>query len=243
MHINQLILEVSRDLNDQVPGSEYLRWPYEQLLSYYEEVLLELAEAAKWLFTRTVVVPLEPCTTWQYTCDCTHIYRVYGECTKDGDLLNVAQETSDDDIYLWPNGEFSNRCDTINRTRSTKFTSYKINRVSDDQFSVSPPVSPTDSPRYALVECYGKPNSSDESFSIPDEFIKPIKQWMLYRALIIDAENNDAIREIAKTHLQVYQSCLAAFIAKEKELEEKRNGNNSARTVQNGASQPVQTRT
>lgn len=200
----------------------------------------ELASAAKWLFIHSVVVRLRVGGVWQRTCECTHILRVVGESTKDGEVLSYAQETADNNVYIWPNGGISARCDRVNGPRSTKFTSYKIDRISDNQFTVYPPVTPFDPPRYALVECYRKPDSAEESFSIPDELIQAIKQWMLYRALIIDAENNDAIRDIAKTHFQVYQNCLASLKAQDKEQEEKRDGRDPVRAVQDSPSAPVQ---
>lgn len=236
MLVSQLIQEVSRDLNDQVPGYEYTHWTYDQLFSYYSEILVELANAAKWLFTHTVVVPLEPGNVWQSTCECTHILRVVGECTEDGEVISYAQEKSDNNIYIWPQGEYPSRCDRVSDS-SSPFSAFTINRLHDSEFRVIPPISPLSSSRYALVECYRKPDSTEESFSLPDELLKPIKQWMLYRALIVDSENNADIRDVAKTHLQVYQSCLQLLKAENKEIEDKRN--DSVRTVQNRSSEQV----
>lgn len=226
------------DLNDQVQGSEYTRWPYAQLLSYYREILPELAEAAKWLFLDTVIVPLAAGNVWQYTCECTRILRVLGECTKDGELLSNAQEVSDDNIYIWPGSTVPNRCDR-EYNNSAPFTSFTLNRIHEEFFRVHPPVTPFGPSRFALVECYRKPDSADESFSVPEELVKAIKQWMLYRALIVDSENNAEIRDVAKTHLQVYQAALAQLAAENKEIEDRRNGN-PVRAVQDASSQQVQ---
>lgn len=230
---------MSRDLNDQVPGNEYLRWSYEQLLSYYREVILELAGTAKWLFTHTVVVPLAEGNVWQSACGCTHILRVFGESSVDGELLSNAQEKSNDNIYLWPGTTSATRCDRIDNY-SAPFTSYTIDRIQDQFFKVYPPVLPADGQRYALVQCYTKPDAEDESFSVPYELVRAIKQWMLYRALIVDSENNAEIRDVAKTHLQTYQSCLALLQAQNKEIEDKHNANSPVRAVQDGASKQVQ---
>ena len=47
MKASQIIFDVSRDLNDQVVGAEYVRWTEDQLRSYYAEALVSLAEISK----------------------------------------------------------------------------------------------------------------------------------------------------------------------------------------------------
>lgn len=241
MQISQIVQEVSRDLNDQVAGFEYMHWSYEMLLSYYKEILPELVTTAKWLFLETVIVPLVAGNVWQFACECTQILRVLGECTEDGELLHEAQETSDDNIYIWPGGGVPDRC-YREYDYEAPFTSFSLNRIRPEFFKIHPPVAPIGARRYALVECYRQPDSEDESFSVPEELIKPIKQWMLYRALLVDSENNAEIRDIAKTHLQVYQSSLAYLMARNKEFEDIRNGN-SVRAAQDSTPQQVPSRT
>ena len=232
MKASNIISEVSLDLNDQVPSAEYTRWPVKQLQPYYAEALIELANAYPQLFTKTVIVSLASGPVWQTACCCTHILRVIGESTEDGDVLSYAQQRMDDNVYLWP-GSVNPQCVSQSIEDSEPFTGYSINKLQDDSFKVYPPVLPGQN-RYALVECFKEPDVTDLEFDVPNRLVQAIKQWMLYRALIVDAENNPAIAEIAKTHLTTYQSLLKEQALYSREQKESQDaGNNTVRATQN----------
>ena len=232
MKASDIIYEVSLDLNDQVTSAEYTRWPVKQLQPYYQEALLELADAYRQLFTKTMVVSLSSGAGWQSACCCTHILRIIGESTEDGDIISYVQQRMDDNVYLWP-GAVNSQCILQSIENSTPATGYSINKIQDNFFKVYPPVLPGQK-RYVLLECYQEPDGSDLDFDVPNRLVQAIKQWMLYRALIVDAENNPAIAEIAKTHLTTYQSLLKELAFYSREQKESQDaGNNTVRAAQN----------
>lgn len=230
---SSIVFDVSRDLNDQYDGDSYIRWPADQLASYLREAVVQLAASYEQFFTCTYVVRVTPGAGWQSACNCTHIDRIIGECTADGRLIRRLIEKSDDNTYIWPDSEM---CVSY----GSDMYAYSINSVKDSEFTVYPPVSPKQD-KYVLVECHGIPDVSDPmTFDVPERFVQAVKQWMLYRALIIDAENNAAIANIANTHVQVYQRLVNELIVESKELELKTHGRNSdVRAVPNGSSGKV----
>lgn len=239
MLASKIIHDVSVDLNDNYPHSEYLRWTESQLRSYYEEAVIEAVDSYKQLFYKTVVVPVESKAGWQSACECTHIKRISGECTEDGTLISRMVRQKDATAYTWT-GDVGTAC-SAKTTDAHSLWGYTINSVQDNQFQVYPTPLPTEQ-RYVLVECYQEPDTSDASFDVPQQFVAIIKQWMLYRALIVDSENNPAIATVAKTHLETYMALLQRLDAKSKKMEEdeERDERDSVvRAVQDGASKQV----
>lgn len=236
MKASDIIYGVSVDLNDQYEGAAYTRWTQSQLAAYYEEALLMAATAYPQLFYKTLVVQLEPGHGWQQACECTHIKRVLGESTEDGELISAMQEKKDANAYVWP-GPFSAAC-SAKSTESKAFTGYSINATKDNSFRVFPPILPTET-RYVMVTCYVEPDATDLELDVPAQLVAVIKQWMLYRALIVDSENNPNIVEVAKTHLQTFSGLLAQ-IKSQSEKEAREDERNSAvRTVQDSPSKQV----
>lgn len=242
MDVSSIIYDVSVDLNDQVPGAPYLRWPKSQLFSYYQEALSELINIYKWDYYSTVVVPVSAGSNWQTACDCSEISRVIGESDAKGNIISNIIEQSLDDVYVWT-GDVNANCTASDPTSNSPFTRFSLNPLMENSFKVYPPASPGQK-RYVVVECYKKPDVTDENLDCPQRFVQAVKQWMLYRALIIDAENNSAIAEIAKTHYQVYQQCLKDL--KEESLKKEAKihaAYNTVRTVQNSSPKQVSSRT
>lgn len=61
-----------------------------------------------------------------------------------------------------------------------------------------------------------------------------LKQWMLYRAMMVDSENNAAIVSVGKQHQETYFQLLKLALA-DREEEDKQNAD--LRTLQKGSSQ------
>ena len=100
---------------------------------------------------------------------------------------------------------------------------------------VFPPVPATAPRQYVLIECYMPPEvHSDED--MPFEVIGAVKQWMLYRAMMIDSENNAAIAEIGLKHRETFFK-LVEDLVKMRMLEEARDeGNSAVRQAQDSSS-------
>lgn len=229
---SNIIFEASLDLNDQDVGHEYTRWPQTQLLVYYREAIQLVGNKLKDWFVKQVIVEVAPGGNWQQVCcDCTKIKRVIGEATEDGRVINYLRKLSDVEENTWAGPVV--RCETTNR-EAYRMESYSINSGDASQFRIDPAV-PLGQTHYILVECYRQPSGSlDED--VPDLCAPIVKQWILYRALSVDMENNPAIITLAKLHRDTFFELLNAAIASEA-LEEQKDGD--LRTVQNPPTQRV----
>lgn len=229
MRAGVLIQEVSRDLNDQEPGYEYLTWPKEQLRSYLLEAVTQLAVLFRKLFLVQRVVQVKPGGLWQKASCCDQILRVVGEVTEDGEqLLRYLSNVTDDTRSVWPGAV--TRCPQ--NPDSYEMTGYSINNLDDSLFKVYPPVPRGGQPHYVLVECLDSPSSVADDYDIPMRLVALVKQWMLARAYAVDSENNQAVMQISENHKQTYFRLLDLELAAAKR-EEAEHGD--LRTVSNDA--------
>lgn len=229
MKIADVIRDVSVDLNDQVPGYEYTRWSIGQLQTYLREALIDVSTQLRDLFIERIIVKLKPGGSWQTACDCTSILRIVGEVTADGDLLRYLSRSLDIEENTWAGPVQGCRV----APKDYVMTGYTTSAVDDKEFKVSPPVPPGVT-KYVMVECYKRPDGEDLNGSVPDEAEAMIKQWMLYRALSVDSENNPSIIELAATHQKTYFNLLQAAVLR-REMEKMDDGNR-VRAVQKSAS-------
>lgn len=227
MLVSAIIRSVSLDLNDQEPGHEYVRWTVEQLQNYLQEALVELASVAPHYFTKQKVVRLQHGTRWHQACDCTHVIRVLGESDRDGNIIQPLVRRNDDDANTW----------TTNLKKCTSPTaqlqSYSISKTDDSYYKVYPPVLPGVE-RWVVLECYTEPDG-DLNDDVPQRFLAAIRQWMLYRAYDMDAENNQLVQTIAAKHKETYLMLYQSIAREEALLEVQQNGN-SVRPAQNSSS-------
>lgn len=221
-----IIREVSLDLNDQEPGYEFTRWSRRQLQSYLTEALVQVSQQLEDWFVAQVVVKLEVGGDWQKACDCTSIIRIDGESTADGRVIRYLRRLDDIEENIWP-GEVQ-RCAA--RSRDYKMESYTIDSHDETQFRIYPPV-PSGADRFVSLKCHKIPDGS-ENDTVPPKAVAMVKQWMLYRALSVDSENNPTITQLANTHKETFFTLLAAAVELKRE-EEKRY--DSLRTVPNDA--------
>lgn len=234
MNTRTIIRQVSLDLNDQEPGYEYTRWTYDQLASYLQEALNHLYNSLKYLFTAKVVVPLEYGDVWQDACQCEDIQRVLGMTNAEGTrILKRLRRRTDDDSIVW-SSERSAKC---SYGKKYEAESYMINATDGRSFMVFPPVPPSAPRQYALIECYAPLGVETGEEDVPFEVVAAAKQWMLYRAMMIDSENNATIAEIGLKHRETYFS-LVQDLVQTRALEEARDENGgAARPVQNRSSE------
>jgi hypothetical protein len=218
MKAGRIIEDVSRDLNDQELGYEYTRWTQAQLMSYLREALLDAAPYVKDLFLEKVVVKVEPGGGWQKACTCDEILKIEGVSDADGRLLYSLQRLPDDDAYDW-DGRRPGRCMNPSDWRGQ---GYAVSSVEDSEFRIYPPLPGGLSDTYVLVRCYGMPEDVDGDTDVPSELLAAVKQWMLWRALSVDSENNSAILELASRHRASYGDLLGRMIKRRQEEEAER---------------------
>lgn len=229
---DDIIREVSLDLNDQEPGYEYTHWKKNQLRSYLQEALNHVYVALKYLFVERLVVKLKPGDVWQQACDCDDIVRVLGVTDAKGSyIIKNLRKRSDDDSIVW----FSTHDDMCRYGQRARLESYMINATDGKSFRVFPPAPASASDTYVLVECNVPPSA--ESGNVPFEVVAAVKQWMLFRAMMLDSENNAAIAEIGVQHRDTFYR-LVQELRQLRALEETNaEGSRAARPVQNGSSE------
>lgn len=222
-----VIQEVSNDLNDQEPGYEYTRWTVVQLQSYLREALGSVSDLLRDLFIKTKVVKVK--SGWQQACECTAIVRVLGESDAEGNVFRYLRKLKDDDTTIWSG--LVQKCADPKRY---EMQDYSLSSSDEKQFSIYPPIPPTVE-KFVLVECYERPDGNDLTYNLPAEAVAIVKQWMIYRALSVDSENNPTITQLADAHKKTYFELLQASMDR-RERDKTNERNSNIRAVQNGSS-------
>lgn len=223
-----IIYEVSLDLNDQEPGYEYARWTREQLQIYLKEGLLHLSAAMKSWFVESEIVELKPGANWQQVCDCTKLLRIIGETDSEGNIIRYLSRQEDSEMNLWAGPV--RRCPVS--AADYEIESYSISSTRKNAFTVHPPV-PLGVTKFVMVECFAQPKGGMDD-EVPADAVPIVKQWMLYRALSVDSENNTAIIGLAKAHNDSFFNLIKMAIEFER-MEEQRHG--TTRTVREQTSE------
>lgn len=230
MNRKLIVQQVSQDLNDQLVNYEYTHWTSEQLDGYLQEAFYVLAYYLPEQFYKKIVVTIDPNKVWQDVCtSCTEIIKVYGLSDENGKVTKVLYRKKDDDIYIPADFDFKH-C-----TSPTDIYAYSLNSIDNKSFRLYGDLKPTDTDYHVLIECFQEPTSETEE--VPDRFVAIIKQWMLYRAMIIDSESNSGIAAIARQHGELYQQLVNDLLAWHKLWEDKQNAYNTRRTEDNSHNQ------
>ena len=220
MIAEQLIKDVSRDLNDFVPGFSFVRWSLEQLESYYREAFSLVGKALREPFIHTEVIKVQQGGGWQKACEhCTTILRLLYECTETGRPIGPLVNATDTSEVVWT-GPFISPCMRAAKSRYA-MRSYTLSGTDSTMFQVYPPV-PEGVNRWVMLECYSEPDLYDMTVNVPDNFVAAMKQWMIYRALSVDSENNPTIIQLAAQHRETHFELLKLAVSlREKELNER----------------------
>ncbi len=220
-----VILSVSVDLNDQEPGFEYIRWEYDQIARYVCEAVTTLGTIAKDLFTVQCVVPVDTSHTWTKSCPrCSVINRVLGESDADGNIIRYLTNPLDIEANQWPGPVYRCPVTADNYTPS----GYTVNANQPDEFRILPPP-PAGVTMWVVVECFSAHTCGED---VPDELVPAVRQWCLYRALAVDAENNPAIIGLSQQHYKVFTDLYGGIAA-----ERARRIQTQTRDVQNTTTQ------
>lgn len=205
--LQRLARQVSIDLNDYATGHEFTTWSEEQINTYLIEGLQVAFTFRPDLFLHSVVVELDAGSNIQRPCNCTLIRRVYGISTKDGRLLYGLRKRKSSERLQW----YGKTCPAD--PAHYRARDYYIDSEEDTFFiEPAPPVGKT---TYALLECAQAPTAEDlaNGYEIPVELEAPAIQWALYRAKMIDGENNSTIYQVANAHKQTCFDLLRAQLA------------------------------
>ena len=210
-----IIRDVSLDLNDQEPGHEYTRWTQTQLQTYLREALIQVSASVRSWFTKRMTVEVLPGADWQEVCSCSEIIRLVGETNAKDRLIRYLHKYEDSDTLTWVSD-----VDSCVDPSAYKMSGYMVSNVDKSLFRVIPTI-PGGQTRFVRVECFARPDGALES-DVPDDAMPMVKQWMLYRALSVDSENNSTITQLANTHKETFFSLLK--MAVELDERDKRDG-------------------
>lgn len=235
MQPEHIVQQVSLDLTDQEPGYEYARWPFRQLTHFLQEAVNHAVRVLPDLFIKTVVVKLEPGDVWQESCSCTRIVRALGETDESGRrIIRGLRRTTDSGTLLWQ-GTGTAHCPRV--SGPYRMESYSVNSTDARSFRVYPPVPATETkPHYVALECVTQP-SMEGGDDVPWDIVAACKQWMLWRALAQDSENNPTAAEVAGRHRETFFKLIDDLhAATVREEAENVGGNDTIQSAQNRSS-------
>lgn len=204
MNINSLLELIAVDLNDAAPGHEFTTWSREQIRAYVEEAVQVAFIERPDLFIETRVIRLQPCTYIQDTCDCTQVRRVLGQTTKDGRILRLLRPKKNSEKIQW----HGRTCPVSPKNFELK--EYSIDTLTDKLWVY--PMVPAGMDVYVAVECSVAPSENSTNYDIPTELRAAVVQWVLYRAKMVDAENNTGVLAAAKEHQDTFWKLLTAQV-------------------------------
>lgn len=192
--LQDVVQQVSVDLNDYAPGYEFTTWTEPQLTAYVIEGLQVAYQVRPDLFLDAHVIKLDSGTSIQRPCGCTQVRRVYGVCDSTGRVLYGLRKRKDSDKLKW----YGTVCPTD--PRHYRAREYSIDSEGDTLYIE--PAPPAGQDVFILVECAVAPTSDNikATTNIEPELVAPIIQWALYRAKMMDSENNSTIFAVAKEH-------------------------------------------
>lgn len=200
MRIGSLLELLAVDLNDAAPGHEFTTWPKQQLRAYLVEALQTAFIERPDLFLEEVVVKVVPCAVRQVLDCCTKIRRVIGQCDADGHVFKLLRPRRMDDRLVW-----------TGRTCAVPPNKFSLSQYALDDAADAIwfwPQVPAGLDVYVLVECAKMPADVDDDYDVESELCAAAVQWALYRAKSIDAENNQAIVQVADNHKQTFWQLL-----------------------------------
>lgn len=202
MQVSSLLEQLAVDLNDAAPGHEFTTWSRDQIRAYLIEGIQVSFSVRPDLFIETVIIKAEPCSVVQDTCGCTHIRRVIGQSTKNGRVIKELRQRSNDDKLRW-----TGRTCPVSPDKF-ELKEYSIDNATDKLWLY--PQVPVGKEIYVMVECAKVPEDIDNDYDIPAELLAPVVQWVLYRAKMVDGENNTAIIQVATGHQNTFWALLKA---------------------------------
>lgn len=215
MNVRSLMERASVDLNDAAAGHEFTTWSREQLRAYIEEAVQIAFSERPDLFTELRVLKAQPCTMLQDICDCTSIRHVIGQSDKNGHVVKPLRERRTEKL-VWT----GRTCPVL--PKNFELNEYMIDRQMDKLWLW--PQVPAGLDVYVLVECAVFP-SDIEAVDFPDELAAAVIQWVLFRAKMVDGENNQAIVTVAEQHKKTFYELLTLSMQDNQPTQQRVNTN------------------
>lgn len=216
--VSDLVKQVSIDLNDYAPGHEFTTWSASQIASYLAEGIKVAYSFRPDLFLQTTVFKLTPGSTYQKPCNCTQIRKIHGVCDANGRVLYGIRKRKNSDKLQW----YGKTCPID--LKNFRIRDYYIDADEDSIFVE--PAPPAGQDVYVLIECAKLPDSKDitDSYNVSAELEPAIVQWALFRAKMVDSENNATIFSVAEKHRATCFQLLGIVMQSKDLIEDKEKG-------------------
>lgn len=191
-----IVKRVSALLNDQYPGSEYTRWPKEDV----ECALREARNAVNLIRpdqnVTTIEMKLQPGTFQQVPGECSELVNVIGSLDKNG-VLQEQKGSGKSGLSKW----FPSACQGVD-PEDYEMTSFERDTKDTSVFYVQPPV-PIGAEVTVKIQCAG----SCASDQVDCRFEPPIVEYMMYRLLSTEDDSSTSATA-ANTHFRTFAMLL-----------------------------------
>jgi hypothetical protein len=183
------------DLNDAAPGHEFTTWSKDQLRGYLAEACQIISQTRSDLFSQFQVLSFTGHKEFYDICPCLSLNKdsVLGQSDECGTVLWTLKPRQTGQAGRWP----GRPCPPGGDFRLREFS------LAGDGTSIKfYPSIPPKVTVYVAVQCEVAPDEDDSNFS--EEAVPAAIQWALYRAKMVDGENNPTILSVAAKHLETF---------------------------------------
>jgi hypothetical protein len=193
--VGEALLRLAADLGDAAPGHEFASWPREQLRGYLAEACQIVSEAKPGTFSRDLVLSFTGTRPSYDLCPCSTLSadEVLGQSDELGNVLWSLKPRPYGAKGRWPGPE----CPPPAKFRLREFS------VSPDGRSIQfYPNIPPGLTVHLAARCSAFPSGDWDE--VADKAYPAIAQYVLYRAKMVDGENNPAVLTAASKHLEAF---------------------------------------
>jgi hypothetical protein len=192
--VGDILDSLAVDLNDAGPVSKHSSWSRDSLRDWLLEGLRVLLKADPGPFERDAVLELRPCLERQPVCPCASLSwdGVLGQSDERGRVIKRLRRRQEAPGLRWDGPS----CPP-DPSRPFRLRSYSV-APSGEALSVHPAPPPGEKVFLAL-RCAVLPDGSDES-EMPDSAVPAARQWVLWRARMVDGESDPASYQAAMAH-------------------------------------------
>ena len=202
MRLTDLIRQLAVDLADASPGRPGQTWSLAQMRFYLVEGMREASAVRPEAFERSVIFKLAPGPEWQELPLQLTSAGVLGQSTGAGRLLRLLKVRPQDPRQQWAGPD----CPPSGKgVQLREFTLSGDGR----HIQVFPSLPPGADAWLSLRGVVIPSLTDEEDYDVPDDMVPPLLQWGLFRALMVDGENNPTVFQVARAHQTAFYELLS----------------------------------
>lgn len=212
MTVLTLITEVSRDLNDQEVGNEFVRWTQADLLEFAYDACVQIALLKPDAAAHTETITLVPGEEQSLGQDCHTLSDITFNVDASG------KKTDGPNMSDYDTMRSVRRRQCAPKDGTYKAVNFAVDKNNRTKFYVSPPVPDTVPPTVARVEvvCSGikSPLLLTDEVPVASAYHTAVVHYMLYRAHSRDEESVGSVTR-ARAFLQEFYNTLRVRVLQE----------------------------